>query len=417
MCLYERKLVNLKYLPTIKNGGKPKPLMDKTKLWINIGCGWCIECRTKIANEWKQRLNEEVKANPNGSYVTLSISPKHIKELEEEIIKTHYKGIDGNQVDINILANLAVRRFTERWRKKYKNAPRHWLVTEIGHRGSERLHLHGIIWRTKENITIEQLQEDINNIWQYGNVKQGDTLTLAVANYIIKYITKCDIDHKGYKPRTFVSKGIGEAYCIGEGRRRNQFRGDDTCTSYRWANGATSQICRYYKRKLYTDEEREFLADMQRAKNECWIDGVKYDLNQQDDNDFRITFQTALEVARTKNEKLGYGKGTTETRKYIVTDLMKMNYKDIKNYNKAKNNLIQYVMRRTKEKIYTANPDDWKSKELNKSIGAEHTKWGHYIGTTTEAERRRNAEIDEAKALGVTIQNLRLIKAGIITNL
>ena len=58
----------------------------------------------------------------------------------------------------NKIATLAVRRFLERWRKKYKKSVRHWLVTELGQKNTEHLHLHGIIWTDKG--------EEINKIWK-----------------------------------------------------------------------------------------------------------------------------------------------------------------------------------------------------------------------------------------------------------
>lgn len=56
-------------------------------------------------------------------------------------------------------------------------------------------------------------------------------------NYIIKYITKVDKKHKGYKQRTFVSKGLGAAY-IEKNKKKHQFNGEDTITYYKTSNGA-----------------------------------------------------------------------------------------------------------------------------------------------------------------------------------
>ena len=97
---------------------------------------------------------------------------------------------------------MAVRRFLERWRKKYKKSVKHWLVTELGHQGTERIHLHGIIF-TKET------SETIQNIWKYGNIWVGTFVNTKTINYIIKYITKIDEDHKGFKSIILSSAGIG----------------------------------------------------------------------------------------------------------------------------------------------------------------------------------------------------------------
>ena len=97
------------------------------------------------------------------------------------------------QIFENELATLAVRRFLERWRKKHKISVKHWLVTELGHEGTERIHLHGIIWH--DNVL------DIKEIWKYGIVWIGDYVNEKTINYIIKYINKIDLDHKGYESK------------------------------------------------------------------------------------------------------------------------------------------------------------------------------------------------------------------------
>ena len=65
----------------------------------------------------------------------------------------------------NSIATIGVRRFLERWRKEYGNMKgiRHWLITELGHKGTENIHLHGIIW-TNEDF------EKVREHWKYGYV-------------------------------------------------------------------------------------------------------------------------------------------------------------------------------------------------------------------------------------------------------
>ena len=45
-------------------------------------------------------------------------------------------------------------------RKRTKKSIRHWLVTELGHEGTERIHLHGIIFTEEPEI--------IETDWKYG---------------------------------------------------------------------------------------------------------------------------------------------------------------------------------------------------------------------------------------------------------
>ena len=105
----------------------------------------------------------------------------------------------------NAVATIAVRRFLERWRKKYKKSVKHFLITELGHNGTERIHLHGILF-TKEK------KETIQEIWKYGIIWIGQYTNEKTINYIMKYITKVDEDHKGFKAVILTSAGIGKQY-------------------------------------------------------------------------------------------------------------------------------------------------------------------------------------------------------------
>ena len=143
------------------------------------------------ARSWNVRLSEEIRENKDGVFVTLTFNEESINELTN-YISSKYKGKRFN-IKENEIATLAVRRFLERWRKKHKKSVKHWLITELGHEGTKRIHLHGIIF-TKN-------KEDIAKIWGYGYVFLGTWVNEQTINYIIKYVTKTDPDNKYYTPR------------------------------------------------------------------------------------------------------------------------------------------------------------------------------------------------------------------------
>ena len=140
MCLYPKLVDNPKYKVNAKNGGHVPPLKDERVKKVPIGCGYCYECLRKKSNEWRVRLMEELKLRKNGKFVTLTFSDEAFKYLSKKV-----EGREGYTLD-NEIATYAVRRFLERWRKKYKKSVRHWLITELGHNGTENVHLHGIIF-------------------------------------------------------------------------------------------------------------------------------------------------------------------------------------------------------------------------------------------------------------------------------
>ena len=185
MCLYPKLIRNPKYTKTKKNGGIIPPLYDKRVQMVPIGCQKCIECRKKKAREWQVRLLEDIKTNRNGKFITLTFNDKWVTQLS-----TEFPELTGYKLD-NAVATLAVRRFCERWRKECGKSVRHWLVTELGHNGTQNIHLHGIIWA--DNI------RKIERIWQYGYVWTGyetgrkNYVAEDTVNYIIKYVHKVDI--------------------------------------------------------------------------------------------------------------------------------------------------------------------------------------------------------------------------------
>ena len=214
MCLYPRLIQNRKYIKNKKNGGDIPPIMDRRVLMVPVGCGKCIECKKQRARNWQVRLQEDIRFNANSKFVTLTFTEIELQKLDNEI-----KGLSGYDRD-NEICRLAIRRYTERWRKKYGKTLRHWLVTELGQERTERVHIHGLVWT--ENV------KDIKKIWKYGKVWIGDYVNAKTINYIVKYVNKADEKHKEYNSKIFVSKGIGKQYLERVDSKRNIYKKDKT---------------------------------------------------------------------------------------------------------------------------------------------------------------------------------------------
>lgn len=406
MCLYETKIKNPHYLANEKNKGVPPALHDRRLAYIGVGCGWCKECRKQVANGWRIRLLEEYKDNPRAEFVTLSFSPEAIKKLEKDIHTSGYKELNGNELDVNILASYAIRMWSERWRKKFKKANRHWIVTEIGHKNSERLHLHGIIWQTHERISSESFRNEIVETWKYGNVYIGKYVNETTMNYITKYLTKNDEMHEGYKPRTFVSKGLGLGYIEREGKITNAWRGEKTNTTYKTKEGYNYPLPRYYKDKLYTQEQKEYLWIKAIENGKIYLNGSEWETTRSDEVDYRNKFETTLNAVRDTNKNTGYGSNKSIPYKYIVTDKMRCKWNEIYTLTNITQRTIRRKIKKTEE--YT------ETEEISKRWNVEKELLGEYTGTTTAGERKRNAEMAEAEQMRISIRELRLWKKGII---
>lgn len=309
MCLYPKLVKNPKYRPNKKNKGIVPHMSDERVGLIPVGCGMCMECMKQKANNWRLRLQEDIKEHTNGKFITLTYSNESYAKLAEEVRKKH-GDINGYLLD-NEIATLSVRRFLERWRKKYKKSVRHWLITELGHTGTEHLHMHGIIWADDVN--------EIETKWQYGWVwkgkKQGGQLVNYVSartiNYIIKYVTKVDTDHKCYKPIVLCSPGIGANYTKTYNATTNKYKEKDTKTTYTATNGKQAALPIYWRNKLYTEQQREKLWLEKLDQNVRWVGGEKVKANDDE------TYYGLLKHYRKLNKQLGYGSpGTWAAEEY-----------------------------------------------------------------------------------------------------
>lgn len=287
MCLYNKLIKNPKYKETKKNGGVIPAIRDKRVMAVPIGCQRCAECLKKKANEWRVRLFEEVKENTNGQFVTLTLSDESYKELAENFTTTGYE-LDNN------IATLAVRRFLERWRKKHKKSVRHWLITELGHKGTENIHLHGIIWTDEEPSEIEKH-------WQYGYIWAGydnkrTYVNNKTINYITKYLIKKDEKHQYYIPKILTSKGIGSGFVKGINARHAKVK-----EYYTTPSGHKMSLPTYYRNKLYSEEERENLWIEKLDKRKRYVDGIEIDIKNGEQDYINIRNAT-----RAKYIQLGY---------------------------------------------------------------------------------------------------------------
>lgn len=289
MCLYPKLLLNRKYLPTKKNNFKPPVLTDLRLKYVSVGCGNCIECRKQKSRAWQVRLHEELKAQKYAYFVTLTFSNEELEKLSKE---TKLK-------ECNAIAGKAVRRFLERYRKTRKKSLRHWFITEMGHKGTERIHLHGIIFRDEE-LTNEELQK----YWKYGITDTGKYCNTQTINYIVKYVTKIDEDHKGYNPQIFCSAGIGNQY-IKRGKEYNKFKGTETREYYQLPNGNKINLPIYYRNKLFLESEREQLWLNKINLHERYVMGIK--IENIDTPEGEQKYYNILEEQQRINQMCGYG--------------------------------------------------------------------------------------------------------------
>lgn len=312
MCLYPRFIKNTRYR-VAKGKYDFGSVTDPRTKYVPIGCGNCIECRQQKARGWQTRLHEELKRNKYAYFVTLTFSNESLKELMKKM----------ECGETNAVACQAVRYFLERWRKKYKKSLRHWLITELGHENTERIHIHGIIFN---DFPIDN--DELSKIWKYGRTDTGKYCNGQSINYIVKYVTKIDNDHKNFQPQIMCSAGIGSNYINDFTKHAHRYEGKDTKEYYTLNNGNKISLPIYYRNKLWSDEERQKLWLNRLDQNKRYIRGIEIDVSKNED-----TYYSVLKEQQKNNIELGYGSTAKEWEKeeYNITLKMLRNAKGNKN--------------------------------------------------------------------------------------
>lgn len=303
MCLFPKLLLNPKYKPNKKNNFNPPQLIDERLKYVSVGCGNCIECRKQKARNWCVRLNEEIKLYRYKYFVTLTFAPDALNKLCKQY----------NMNECNAVATKAVRLMLERYRKSEKKPLRHWFITEMGHENTERIHLHGIIFRDTPLCT-----DELEKLWSYGKIDIGQYCNERTINYIVKYITKLDSDHKGYVPTILCSAGLGQSY-VNTSAHVHAFNRTHTRDYYTLPNGQRVNLPIYYRNKLFTEQEREELWLQRIDEHTIYVRGIPcYNI---DSAEGQRNYYKVLQGAQETNSQLGYGDDSKEWRKrdYNVT--------------------------------------------------------------------------------------------------
>lgn len=296
MCLYPKLIKNRRYVPNKKNGGVPPQCPDERLLYVTAACGKCMECRKQNQRQWLVRMSEELRQEPNAYFITLTIDD----ESYSNIANTY------NITDNNEIATKAIRLCLERVRKQTGKSIKHWFITELGHEKTERLHLHGIVWGIgNDKILTEK--------WKYGITFTGFFVSEKTIQYITKYMTKIDEQHKDFTGKVLCSQGIGRGYTERSDANKHKYKQGETVETYRLRNGAKINLPIYYRNQIFTEKEREKLFIDKIEK------GIIYVMGQPVARDDEEYYMKLLEEGRRTEQQL-YGNNVAEweEQKYIA---------------------------------------------------------------------------------------------------
>lgn len=207
-----------------------------------VPCGKCEQCAKRRASEWSFRLMQEDKRSRSSSFITLTYATTHAP-----ITRNGYLSIKKRDLQL----------FFKRLRKAHSGSKRsdikYYAVGEYGGK-LKRPHYHVILFNAKI--------AEISKAWNKGHVHYG-SVSGASVGYTLKYISK---PYKNFrmnddreKPFSLMSKHLGANYLSAkmirwhkvdlENRMYVNLEGGKKCT-----------MPRYYKLRLYNDQEKEKIA-------------------------------------------------------------------------------------------------------------------------------------------------------------
>lgn len=208
---------------------------------IKVDCGLCVECMDKAAASWRTRLIDEYhyyqKQYPHRKihFVTLTIAPEFFAEFSKS--RSH--------------SIKFIRKFFERYRKRYGCSFKHYLTSEYGEKRG-RLHFHMISFGMLCDV------KELRKLWGYGRVDmsilQGPKGCTYVAGYINKGVKQSklyfiDNEKKGFR---CVSPGIGLSYTLDASNRDYHVQHGFPVYLRQQFNGCPVPLPRYYLSKLFS---------------------------------------------------------------------------------------------------------------------------------------------------------------------
>ncbi len=229
----------------------------------NVPCGRCAFCLVNKQKDWAFRLNQEMKVSESAHFVTLTYDEECLPfgETDPTLDKR------DTQLFIKQLRNHTRAHFKQALKRMPKNILKQFNETEIkairyyliGEYGPEtnRPHYHAILFNV-----LPEVMTKLDIIWDRGHVSVAP-VNQARINYVTKYLISSKVgDQERWtgKQKDFATMsrkpGIGANYIIG----KEQYHTDTRKTQIRTNDGKTQRMPEYYKQKLFTEAEREDMA-------------------------------------------------------------------------------------------------------------------------------------------------------------
>lgn len=270
-------------IPTMAECLTPFCVRNKfTNQTTPVPCGKCPECLKRRVSGWSFRLMQEDKVSFSSHFVTLTYDTKHVP-----ITKNGFMS----------LAKDDVQRFFKRLRKAEAlisdNKIKYYLCGEYGGK-TQRPHYHMLIFNVTKISLIEQS-------WNLGQCHYG-LVSEASVGYTLKYMNKAKKipmhrNDDRLQEFSLMSKGLGANYIT------------DSILKYHTADlfnrmclvvegGKKVAMPRYYKDRIYLENERAQIASWGKQRAQTDLEKVKTKYGEHYDRD---KVQADIDAFRKQN--------------------------------------------------------------------------------------------------------------------
>lgn len=226
------------------------PRQKRGSIRITVPCGRCGACKVNRRKDWSFRIRQEFKEASSAKFVTLTYDDENIRI-----------GDCGFPTLVKRDLQLFIKRVRWYQAKLDTEKIRYYAVGEYGSK-TYRPHYHIILFNVC-NVVMDCLL----GIWRKGHIDVGE-VTDASIHYVTKYhVNYVKDDHVKYgreKEFALMSKGIGRNYLKDNIVKYHKSSMNDFVR----VNEYTQRLSRYYRDKIFTDVEKEWLNERSEARME-----------------------------------------------------------------------------------------------------------------------------------------------------
>lgn len=223
---------------------KPLTLRDAEDRARTVPCGRCNFCLMSYRMDWTIRILQEQKVSETAHFLTLTYqddyleySPSGLPQLQKEHLQKFFKRL---------------RRQNEKHSQK---SIRYFAIGEYGET-YQRPHYHAIAFNIHDH-SISKL----DHIWPIGFHRLGN-VQIASIHYVTGYLINRYADYGDRNPPFALQSrnpGLGNNYLASFTKWHRPSDNETHWRNYTKIHGYTNRLPRYYRDKIFTREEREYL--------------------------------------------------------------------------------------------------------------------------------------------------------------